>query len=188
MENRRRSTPDDAIQKETETESSGDCVPKEDNEVKFVSKTGHSDLTLKVDGHKIQVVKAVLCVASPVFAAMFEGQFEESRQREIELPGKTFHDFVEFLRCFYPDKLEPVTTENMYRILPYVIEYQVDVLEKRCHRLIVETLRKSHIDNESEIYRHIQLAELYSLEELKNKAIELASELSLEQMERGSTK
>lgn len=163
-------------------------VSEEYNEITFVTKTGDSDVTFKVEGHKIPVVKAVLSIASPVFAAMFESKFKEKEQSEIELPGKRFKDFVEFLSCLYPDKLEPVTRKNMYRILEYACEYQVEVLEKRCRKMIYEEFTKKHRDNEVEIYRHLQLAELYSLDELKKKAVEVASELSVEKMQSGITK
>ncbi|XP_060571440.1 kelch-like protein 3, partial [Ruditapes philippinarum] len=68
-----------------------------------------ADVTIVVEDHKILVCKAVLSIASPVFCAMFEGDFQEKTEKEIQLPGKSYENFVEFLRCIYPDKMKMIT-------------------------------------------------------------------------------
>jgi hypothetical protein len=75
----------------------------------FGGEIKQTDLTLIIEDHKIPVSKAVLCIASPVFRAMLEGDFQEKSKTEITLPGKNFEDFVEFLRCIYPNRLKNVT-------------------------------------------------------------------------------
>lgn len=68
-----------------------------------------TDLTLVVEGQKIQVNKAVLSEHSPVFNTMFNSNFKESTSKEIELEDKKAADVVEFLKCFYPNMKHPVT-------------------------------------------------------------------------------
>ncbi|XP_045205533.2 TD and POZ domain-containing protein 3-like [Mercenaria mercenaria] len=149
----------------------------------FTSESSEYDLTLIVDGHKIRVWKVVLCVASPVFRAMLQSQFKEKDQAEVNLPGKKYKDFVEFLSCFYPDRLERVTNDSVYRILPLAVEYQVKVLEKECQRRLVKLVKTRHLPDAVQIYRHLQLAELYKLEDLRKICISAASDLKLSQME-----
>jgi hypothetical protein len=75
----------------------------------FCEENGIADLTLIVENHKIPVSKAVLCIASPVFRTMLKGHFREKTETEIPLPGKRYKNFVEFLRCIYPDKMQKVS-------------------------------------------------------------------------------
>ncbi|XP_053386389.1 BTB and MATH domain-containing protein 38-like [Mercenaria mercenaria] len=147
----------------------------------FGGETGQSDLTLVVEDHKIPVLKAVLCIASPVFRAMLESDFQEKSKREIPLPGKSYEDFVEFLKCIYPDKMKKITEKNAYKLLPLAHEYEVKKMEKRCQKVLIQAVRNSHMKNVMELYRHIHMSETYRLEELKKICIYLASEHNLEQ-------
>ncbi|XP_060570437.1 BTB and MATH domain-containing protein 38-like [Ruditapes philippinarum] len=153
----------------------------------FGDSSGECDLTLKIEDKKIFVCKAVLCIASPVFKAMLKTEFREKGQAEIELPGKKYEDFVEFLCCIYPDELKLITETNAYRVLPLVSEYQVRILEQRIHKLLIQLVNGKHKLSNTEIYRHLQLAELYNLDELKDQCIALASDLTLAKMDDGSS-
>jgi hypothetical protein len=73
-----------------------------------------ADVTLVVEDHKILASKAILSIASPVFCAMFASDFQEKTEKEIQLPGKSYKDFVEFLRCIYPDKTKMITGMACY--------------------------------------------------------------------------
>lgn len=81
-----------------------------------------------------------------------------------------------------------VSEDNVYRLLPLVHEYQlVDTLHQQCDKLICEILRAEHVRNPSEIYRHLQLSNTYNLETVREKCIDLASQLTTEEMEEGSS-
>ncbi|XP_060563821.1 BTB and MATH domain-containing protein 36-like [Ruditapes philippinarum] len=112
---------------------------------------------------------------------MFEGDFRERTESEILLPRKNYEDFVEFLRCIYPDKMKVITARNVYMILPLAHEYSVERMMKRCQDVLMRTVRKNYKENVEELYRHIHFSEMYSLEELKEKCIYLASEHTLKQ-------
>lgn len=77
----------------------------------FVSESGQFDITLIVEKHKIHVSKTVLCIASPVFRAMFRSDFKEKTKSEIQLPGKYYNDIVSFMNCIYPDRIANVTSK-----------------------------------------------------------------------------
>ncbi|XP_053400202.1 uncharacterized protein LOC123557860 isoform X2 [Mercenaria mercenaria] len=111
---------------------------------------------------------------------MLESDFKEKDMNEVNLQGKKYEDLVKFLCCIYPDRLEHVTGETVYKILPLAIEYQVKVLQQRCHTLLIKIVREKHVTNAKEIYRHIQLAELYTLDQLRDKCIAIASEFTLD--------
>lgn len=156
-----------------------DLTEPNNPEICFDQDTGLSDLTLIVEDTKIRVCKAVLSLASPVFQAMLDGNFKEKNLEEIKLPEKITADMVEFLSCFYPNRLHYVTGKNVYKILPLASEYQVDVLLERCHGILVEKVKRDHLKDAKEIFRHLHIAELYKLDRLKDKCILIASEFSI---------
>ena len=78
----------------------------------FGESNGYADVTLVVEGRNNPVTKAVLGLASPVFRAMFQSDFQEIKAPTIPLPDKELHAFVMFLRCIYPNIIEHVTGKN----------------------------------------------------------------------------
>jgi hypothetical protein len=66
-------------------------------------------------------------------------------------------------------------------LLPLALEYNVEKMMKRCHKVLMQIIKNRHTTNVEELYRHIHLAELYSIEELKERCIYLASEHTLKQ-------
>ncbi|XP_060563815.1 BTB and MATH domain-containing protein 38-like [Ruditapes philippinarum] len=153
----------------------------------FCEENGIGDLTFIVENHKIPVSKTVLCIASPVFRTMLKGHFREKTETEIPLPGKSYESFVEFLRCIYPDKTKKVKEKNVYMLLPLAHEYNVEKMMKRCQKVIMQIIKNRHTRNVEELYRHIRLAELYSIEEMKERCIYLASENTLKQFKAART-
>ncbi|XP_053378013.1 uncharacterized protein LOC128547969 [Mercenaria mercenaria] len=90
----------------------------------FSVKTWKEDLTLLVENKKLYVSKAVLGLVSPVFDRMFQSEFKEGHQTEIELPDKKLDDVKEFLRCIYPNMENDVSEKNVYTILSLADEYE----------------------------------------------------------------
>lgn len=176
---------------EQDGEEESDSDTEEEIEIisddRFVKENGQFDFTLVVENHKIHVSKAVLCIASPVFRTMFESDFKEKDQKEVELHGKKYDDVIEFLCCLYPDRQSSVTENTVYEVLPLASEYQVRLLEDRCDDALIEIVKKKHSADINELFRHIQLAELYGLEGLRRRSILLASEFKLDMIEKANT-
>lgn len=151
---------------------------------RFVKENGQFDFTLIVENYRIHVSRSVLCIASPVFRAMLESDFKEKSQEEVELHGKKYTDVVDFLNCLYPDRRNTVTDQIVYKVLPLASEYQVKALERKCEYALIALLKRNHAADVDEIFRHIQLAELYNTENLRQRAILLASEFRVEDIQR----
>lgn len=120
----------------------------------------------------------MLGIASPVFRAMFDSDFKEKDKSEVDLPGKNYNDFVEFLKCIYPDKLNHITGVTVHGILPLASEYQIHTLKDRCEKILVALVKFKHRTDAGYVFRHIYLSELYQLEELKLTCILIASEFT----------
>jgi hypothetical protein len=54
------------------------------------------------DGQVLFVSQNFLILASPVFEALFRGDFKEKQTRNVDLKGKKYDGFLEFLMCIHP--------------------------------------------------------------------------------------
>ncbi|XP_041368544.1 ARMADILLO BTB ARABIDOPSIS PROTEIN 1-like [Gigantopelta aegis] len=107
----------------------------------FSAPSATSDVILLVEDKPIHVNKAILSLASPVFAAMFELNFKEKHAEKIPLPGKKYEDFIEFLLCLYPNTVKDVDRENIDIVLPLADEYQVENIKRRSEAMILLLLQ-----------------------------------------------
>ncbi|XP_053376980.1 uncharacterized protein LOC128547802 [Mercenaria mercenaria] len=143
----------------------------------FTTKSWKEDFCFIVEEKRLYVAKVVLALASPVFERLFQADFKEKDETEIELPGKKFEDVSEFLNCIYPSVMKAVTIKNAYQIVALAEEYQVVALKAKC-----EACFKSSINTTTTaevLYRLIDLACLYSLDKLFHKCTTLAADKSL---------
>ena len=68
------------------------------------------EITLVFDeDKKLYASKNFLRYASPVFEAMFTFGWKEGKENCVELKGKQYDDFLEFLLCIHPRVFKPVT-------------------------------------------------------------------------------
>jgi hypothetical protein len=58
---------------------------------------------------KLYASKNFLRYASPVFKAMFDHDWQETKKSRVSLTGKNYDDFLEFLLCVHPRILKPIT-------------------------------------------------------------------------------
>ncbi|XP_060607425.1 uncharacterized protein LOC132759633 isoform X2 [Ruditapes philippinarum] len=77
------------------------------------------------DGQVLFVSQNFLILASPVFEAMFRGDFKEKQTRNVDLKGKKYDGFLEFLMCIHPGTTTIVNRDNVLDIIPIAEEYQV---------------------------------------------------------------
>ncbi len=94
-------------------------------EHEFIERTQRRNFALVVLEQKLWVSREVLAELSPVFDAMFFGDFKEAQEgvEEIPLPDKQVDDVVEFLRVTVSAEMKPITSkhkENMGGDVPNV--------------------------------------------------------------------
>jgi hypothetical protein len=107
------------------------------NDSVFASPWNDSDLVLVVEDQEIHVHKWILKSQSPVFKAMFDGQFREAGQERIVLSEKNFESMVAFLKALYPSAMfgegrSGVKNESLLSVLELADEYQCVNLIKQC--------------------------------------------------------
>ncbi|XP_045183069.2 uncharacterized protein LOC123541570 [Mercenaria mercenaria] len=136
------------------------------NDTDFSKKTWKEDVALLVEGKKLHVAKNVLSYTSPVFDAMFSSPFSEKDKAEVELPGKEFKSFLEFLRCIYPGSKGSITEENVFQLLSLADEYQVEKLKKKCTKFLCQYVGKETRTTQ-DVLKCLAVSERYQLNGIK---------------------
>jgi speckle-type POZ protein len=146
------------------------------SELDFSEQTWKEDFILIVEGKKLYVSKAILAFASPVFDRMFQSEFREKDQTELNLPGKKMREMQDFLRFIYPCMDECISDENVYKLLPLAEEYQVTTLISKCERFLISRLNKELTADDTKMM--LQTAVIYNMEDLLVKMCEKLPEQS----------
>ena len=120
----------------------------------------YADIDFEVEGRTVGANKALLCMVSPVFKTMLEGNFKEARLSKIPLPNKKYNAFVEFIEVTHLHK--SITSGNVRMLLPLFHEYDCDRLLKKCEEVLL---------NEEASLRNYYLADSYGLKELYRKSL-----------------
>ena len=82
--------------------SNNQAEEKEKKEVRFTKPWKNSDVVLVVEEKEIHVHSSFLSLVSPVFEAMFNGNFKEAQTRKVTLEGKSYDNVLYMLRMVYP--------------------------------------------------------------------------------------
>jgi hypothetical protein len=147
----------------------------------FTVKTWKEDFCFIVEGKRFYAAKNILAFTSPVFERMFQADFKEKDQSEMELPGKLSADMEEFLKCIYPTVRKKVTIDNAFQIIGLTEEYQVLGLKSKCEDCFLRAVdEKCSVEK---IFKLYNLAGLYSLKTLSEKCMILAANKSLAELD-----
>jgi len=141
-----------------------------------------TDVAIVVGGQKLWVSRVLLAHFSPVFERMFYGDFRESQEQEIALPGKPLNDIVELLSCLVPGpELKEVDWENVCLLFAMAEEYQIAWLKQRC----LEFLRWQTAEleeGEEQLLDALILAAWLGSEEMQNKLLPKVARLADEKV------
>ena len=137
----------------------------------FTAKTWKDDVAFVISDKKLYASRVVLALASPVFEAMFGSDFSEKYQGEIELPGKHFEHFHEFLRCLYPNVKKQITINNVFKVLPLADEYQVQIVKKKCEKFLQKYVMGNEISTPKLLACLAQIS-IHNLESVKDACME----------------
>ncbi|KAG8184549.1 hypothetical protein JTE90_012638 [Oedothorax gibbosus] len=135
-----------------------------------------SDVILSVEGKEFCVHKAILAARSPVFAAMFEHDMEESKQNRVEITDMEADVLKALLQFIYTGRVHKL--DNWAdELLAAADKYALDRLkvlceEELCQNLSVESAAESLV-----------LADLHNAEQLKTYTIDFINSHAQEIME-----
>ena len=100
----------------------------------FAAPWKNSDVILVAGDVEFHVHRAILCIHSPVFEAMLNGDFKEAKQDKITLEGKDPSEMAVFLKLVYRSKFidSPLDEGNVTKVLALADEYQADSILEQC--------------------------------------------------------
>ncbi|CAB4007884.1 kelch 40a [Paramuricea clavata] len=149
----------------------------------FASCWKNSDTILVCNDTEFHVHRSILTMHSPVFEAMFAGNFEEANEKRIVLPGKNPDEMLQFLKFLYPDCMIQTPTikfgpreKRVFAILRIADEYQTELLIKKC-------LKKVFIMN-SNVFEILSYANKYDLKVRKKCVSHVARDVTMDELEK----
>lgn len=78
------------------------AVVKKTPDHRYAEVWDDSDIILLIENEEFHCHYAILRFNSPVFRAMFKGDFKEGAEKSVKLPGKEKEGFMTFLDLMYP--------------------------------------------------------------------------------------
>ncbi|GMR44113.1 hypothetical protein PMAYCL1PPCAC_14308, partial [Pristionchus mayeri] len=94
------------------------------------------DVALVIDGEKVYVSKQILAVHSPVFNAMFYGDFVEKDKKEIELKDIDRKEFIEMLKFIYPSYTK-INDANAKSLLKLADRFQIKMIIDQVEQFLI---------------------------------------------------
>ena len=139
---------------------------------KYTEAWEDSDIVFVVEEQLFHCHYAVLKFNSPVFSAMFNGNFREEMNKPVPLPGKEKDAFAVFLDLLYPimERYPPVKYETLLKVLQYSGEYQTKSVQKHVDHMLYFTLYSRPVSpcvSLIKLFGDLRLCEQYNLEETR---------------------
>lgn len=129
-----------------------------------------SDVILQVEDRKFHVHKNTLVLWSSVFDNLIKAR--KTMNETIELPKKKAKEVYELLLVIY--NLQTVNSQNIMFLLKLAKEFEIEKVLYLCNTFLLSTEKPN-----LKCINFLLLAERYSLDEVRQQCLELASCLSL---------
>lgn len=127
-----------------------------------------SDVKFLLGGEVLRAHKAILAVRSPVFAAMFEHDMQESKENAVKIVDIRVDVFEEMLRFIYTGSVEQLEQRSK-DLLIAAEKYALEGLKTLCEEHLGMKLT---VDSAAET---LQLADMYNADKLKQQTISFIS-------------
>ncbi|GMR55794.1 hypothetical protein PMAYCL1PPCAC_25989, partial [Pristionchus mayeri] len=124
----------------------------------FDAPTEFTNVVLIVEGKNLHVNKEFLAIHSPVFAAMFFGEFAEKGKEEVEIKDIVFEEFVDLLNVIHPS-FTPITETSVSHILKLSDQFQMKGVLTKSEKFLIVTKRFN-------IVKKMTFADQYNLQKL----------------------
>ena len=108
------------------------------NLTKLYHNRSTADVTFVVKNLEFKAHSAVITLASPVFAAMFKQDFEESHSKRVVIEDMEPRIFEELLEFLYKGVTLTSHSEALFQAAD---KYQIDVLKEECEDGLIADLR-----------------------------------------------
>lgn len=128
----------------------------------------YGDVTITVSGQKFLAYKGILAARSPVFAAMFSTDMQESAKNSVKIPDIEPAVFKELLRFIYTGQVNELGS-MAYQLYSAADKYEMLSLRMLCREAIMSALSKDSVAET------LKFADVYSDDGMKASAIQFLS-------------
>ncbi|GMR55797.1 hypothetical protein PMAYCL1PPCAC_25993, partial [Pristionchus mayeri] len=111
----------------------------------FATPTEFTNVVLIVEGNKLHVNKELLSIHSPVFSAMFFGEFAEKEKEEVEIKDVVYKEFLDLLNVIHPG-YSPVTDATVRYILKLAHQFQTKGVLTKSENYLKATNKFNFLD------------------------------------------
>ncbi|KAJ8680813.1 hypothetical protein QAD02_016600 [Eretmocerus hayati] len=123
-----------------------------------------SEVTFIIGKQELRLHKSILSSRSPVFAAMFDNNFEESVSNKVVIEDQSFEVMKEFFRYIYAAKINNIE-DHAIELLGLSNKYVVVKLINLCEEYLMSNIKKENALD------YLNIASLYTAENLISKCI-----------------
>ncbi|XP_043479824.1 speckle-type POZ protein-like [Leptopilina heterotoma] len=135
----------------------------------FLDNDEFKDVTFNVENQKFTAHKIFLASRSPVFAAMFKNKMSEGLTSIVEIDDIKPAIFQKMMNFIYTDRVENLE-ESAVEFLYVAEKYQLEKLKSMCINSLHDNLSLTTVS------KTLEVADLYSIENLKNECFYFISE------------
>ncbi|KAF8367132.1 hypothetical protein PRIPAC_84961 [Pristionchus pacificus] len=129
----------------------------------FDSPSEFSNVVLIVEGKKIHVNKDFLSLHSPFFAVLFNRDFVEKGETEVEIKDLIYEEFIDLLITIYPG-FTPLKVGSVEHILKLADRFQMKDARDQVVNFLMLTKRMNR-------EKKITLAEQYNIPDLRDRTL-----------------
>ncbi|GMR55284.1 hypothetical protein PMAYCL1PPCAC_25479, partial [Pristionchus mayeri] len=104
----------------------------------FAAPNNRSDVVLKIGEKKLHVSKEYLAVHSPVFEALFFGDFAEKGKEEVEIEDVVYEEFLDLLHFIYIGTIE-FNDRTVTHILKLADQFHMERVLNQAEKYLTKT-------------------------------------------------
>ncbi|GMT02203.1 hypothetical protein PENTCL1PPCAC_24377, partial [Pristionchus entomophagus] len=130
---------------------------------KFASQNEASNVTLVIGDYKLLVSKEYLSMYSPVFAAMFFGEYDEKNKKEIDINEVEYEEFIDLLLVIFPTRAK-INDSTVHHVLALGDRFQIDTSRVEAETHLLSSTNFSTVEK-------LMLADQYRLQKLRNNCL-----------------
>ncbi|GMR55338.1 hypothetical protein PMAYCL1PPCAC_25533, partial [Pristionchus mayeri] len=119
-----------------------------------------SNVIIKIGDKKLHVSKEFLALQSPVFDAMFFGNFAEKDKEEVEIKDVVYEEFLDLLHLLYLGTVD-ITDNTVPHLLKLADQFQVERVVKEAEKYLMQSEGFEEV-------KKLLLADQYRLTSLKD--------------------
>jgi len=118
-----------------------DEAPILQNIVSLLKNRNPEDMTFEIGGNNLHAHTQIVGASSPVLAAMFQNDFEESRTQTVKIEDTTVEVFQQFLHYLYANQVPEMKKEGIAAgLFELADRYAVDSLKEESAICLAEQL------------------------------------------------